>query len=400
MYVLNKVCWMGLLLIVASGCVETQTERLRDQPIAAFQAELLDEAFAFATAIPLEPHIKDRAHYQELVVDSALELDQPSRALKYAGQIPNWRRGRAYADYAFYCVGLGYTNEVASLLEKADIAARGATQDWRRERVLVRVAQTWRAMGDMEKAAQYGNSLKQTESGSAALQKSMRCTEAEFDEYSRKLDLQLDTGDLDLKDSALYAYAALYDQFYDNASRRALIEEKIESGWDKIPYFNRIDLLGSLIDSALKHDNGAEAARLAGKARGIVNSLEWPAEYHIKVLARIANLEIKCGQREAALRELLEAQEIFNAKKADIINIYRTEALLPVAEAYALAGDAANAQKIYAQAVEQAVVNTNSRPRAEDLCQILLSMATHGMQPDAVLWKRINEIKSGLGDPW
>ena len=50
--------------------------------------------------------------------------------------------------------------------------------------------------------------------------------------------------------------------------------------------------------------------------------------------------------------------------------------------------------------VEQAVVNSNSRPEAEDLCQIGLSMAQSGIEPSADLWNRMQAIKTGLGVPW
>ncbi len=400
---LNKSYWLGLLSVLACGCVENkvdQAEPLRDTPVAAYQLELLDEAFGFATAIPLEPHIKDRARYQEKSVTAALELDQPTRALKYADAIPNWRQGWAYASYALYSARHGQTNGLAVLLDKADRSARAAEQDWRRERVWVRIAQAWNAMGRADQAAAYGDALKQSESGAAELRITTLCTDDEFDDYSARLDEQLSVGDLDLKKSALYTYAALYDRFYDNQARRELIEKKIESGWAKVPYFDRVDLLKALAGTALKHGNREGAARLADQAGEIVKGAEWPAEYHVQLLAKMAKLKLDCGEPEAAAAELESAMDIFTAQKNDIINIYRTEALLPVAEAYALAGTTEQAHRVYAIAVNEAVVNSNSRPRAEDLCQILLSMATHGIEPDAELTARIHDIRNGLGDPW
>ena len=63
-------------------------------------------------------------------------------------------------------------------------------------------------------------------------------------------------------------------------------------------------------------------------------------------------------------------------------------------------GDTATALSAYKRAVEEGVENPNSRPRAEDLSATCLSMAVHGVEPDAVLWTRIRQINDGLGDPW
>jgi hypothetical protein len=62
--------------------------------------------------------------------------------------------------------------------------------------------------------------------------------------------------------------------------------------------------------------------------------------------------------------------------------------------------DPTEALAVYKQAAEAAVENPNSRPRAEDLSAICLSMAKRTVEPDAALWARIREIKSALGEPW
>jgi len=49
-------------------------DSLVDRPIAAFQRNLLDLAFATATAIPIRPHIKDRSRAQEAVVAVSLDV--------------------------------------------------------------------------------------------------------------------------------------------------------------------------------------------------------------------------------------------------------------------------------------------------------------------------------------
>jgi hypothetical protein len=402
MRLIKQTIWMCSLLALLAGCSgeDVKQARLDNKPLQLFEVELLDQAFSFATAIPLEPHIKDRARSQEKVVVAALEMDQPNRALDYARQIPNWRQGKASADYACYSIGHGVTNGLAPLLEEADRAGRSAEQDWRRERVWLRVSEAWRAMGRTDKAAAYNRSLKESEAGSASLLQSQLCNEEGFEEYASMLDNQLKVGGLDLTKSALYTYAALYDRLYGEEALRQRIEEKILAGWGELPLFDRFDLLKTLSSSASAHGDMPNASVLADRAGEIVAGAEWPAEYHVQLLATLAKLRLGCGETSAAANYLEEALSVFTDKKGEIVNIYRAEALVPVAEAFARSGDTQQALAIYALAVEEAVENPNARPRAEDLSLVSLSMAQHGIEPDAALWNHMKQIKKGLGDPW
>ncbi len=402
MRLIKTTLWMCLPVLLAGGCVEKSESpaTVADRPIAAFRTELLEAAFECATAIPLAPHVKDRARFQQQAFEVALELGQPARALAFAGQIPNWRQGLAYANYAYYCAERGVTNRVGDYLALADAAARTAEQDWRRERVAVRMAQTWELIGRNDEAAFLGKALNESERAQAELMNTRHCAEDEFDGFAAKLDGQLAIGGLDVLRGALSAYAALYERFYENAGRRAMIEEKIAGGWSKLPVIDRIDVLEKLAEVALQKEDRENAVRLVEQVAGLIAGAEWPAEYHAPLLARLATLRIECGQTETALVELRQARDVFNRGKREIIDIYRTEALIPVAEAYALAGDSTEARAIYALAVEEAVVNANARPRAEDLCQICLSMAKSQTEPTDALWTRIGRIKDELGAPW
>jgi hypothetical protein len=394
--------WMCLSVLLAGGCIEKSDSpvAVADRPIPDFQSELLDTAFELATAIPLAPHIKDRARFQEQAFDAALELDQPARALEYAGQIPNWRQGMAYANYAYYCAELGVTNRVEDYLALADKAARSAEQDWRRERVAVRMAQTWDLLGRKDKADAIGTVLKDSEFAAAELLKNQRFTEGEFDADVAKLDAQIAIGGLDVLRGALSGYTALYEQFYGDADRRVLIEEKITGGWNALPHFDRIDVLKKLAEIALQKGDRESAIRLAEEVAGLIEGSEWPAEYHVPLLAKLATLRIECGQTGTAMADLQNALDVFDGGKKEITDIYRAEALIPVAEAYARAADMAKACETYALAVEESVVNANSRPRAEDLCQVCLSMAKSRTEPTDALWTRIGRLQSELGEPW
>jgi hypothetical protein len=82
------------------------------------------------------------------------------------------------------------------------------------------------------------------------------------------------------------------------------------------------------------------------------------------------------------------------------VNIYKADTLIPLAEAYQMIAGATDSMAVYKRAVEAAVENPNSRPRAEDLSAICLSMAKRLVEPDAALWARVRELKGALGEPW
>jgi len=120
-------------------------------PIVDYQKDLLDVSFRVASKIPTHPHIKDRSRAQEAVVLACLELGLSERAISYIEQIENWRKGSCYADLAFFLVKKG---EVDSALGKLELAEKISkeTEDWRKDRILTKIAKTKAWLGDMEEA--------------------------------------------------------------------------------------------------------------------------------------------------------------------------------------------------------------------------------------------------------
>ena len=82
------------------------------------------------------------------------------------------------------------------------------------------------------------------------------------------------------------------------------------------------------------------------------------------------------------------------------IDIYRAGVLRPIAEAYHAMGERANALALYERAIDESLVNTNSRPRVEDLVATCLSLAKTNCEADAELAARLEKVYTGLGAPW
>jgi hypothetical protein len=368
-------------------------------PLAEDRAALLDLAFVTASAIPMKPHVKDRSRMQELVVTTCLELDQPERALAYAGQIEDWRRGAAIADYAFYCAQHGFRTEAAKHLEQAaEIAAM--EQDWRRDTIKVKIAQTYLWLNEPKRAAEFDAGLTDSETGKSHAARAQIIGEELFTAQVEALDVLVATEVFDQVRNALDAFAELFNHFYDDADKRSLAEQRIKRAWSMFPHLIRIELARKLADAALAHGDKAKALELVQEMQSIIGELNWKAEYRVPLLAHLARQQFLAGDEERAKTTAEQSLTAFKSGRESIVNIYRAGGLRPLAEAYVTIGDADAAHAVYAMAIEEGVVNPNSRPRAEDLCATLCSMAVQGFEPSEALWKRMRDIREGLDHPW
>ena len=372
---------------------------LTDKPLAAYQNELLDLAFKTAAAIPIKPHIKDRSLSQEKVVEASLELDQPLLALSLIENIGNWRRGAGYADLAFYCARHGYTGEVQQYLDLADQISESG-EDWRRDQIRVKIANTYTLLGQTQQADQFETGVVDSELGKVAGVKAMIAEEDSFDEQMKVLDALITPGNFDVVVNALKSCTNLFNRFYDNAERRSLVEDKIKTSWSKLPIFMRIELLTDLAGFALDHADQARALELVNEAQLFMDGAQWLPEYRIPMISKLAKLRFRAGDRQKARTDVDALLALFDSQGDKIVNIYRAGTLRPLAEAYQLMGDTAAALAVYKRALKEGVENPNSLPRAEDLSATCLSMALHGVEPDAELWTRIHKINEGLGEPW
>jgi tetratricopeptide (TPR) repeat protein len=372
---------------------------LNDKPLATFQSDLLSVAFETASAIPIDPHVKDRSRSQEAVVAACLTLDQPDRALKWIPHIDDWRQGAAYADLALYCAQHDHTEHVQEYLNRASQIAETAS-DWRRDRIRVKIAVTHAWLGDERKAAEFEAGVTESESHKVDAARAAHISTADFDNQIKVIDATVATGNFDLVRNALESSTRLFDRFYDEEDRRSAVEDKIKSSWKALPTMLRIELMMSMAGFALGHNDQAKALSLVNEAWHMMEADHWTAEDHVALMSRLARLRARTGDRETAHGEADAALSLYEAQRDNIVNIFRAESLRPLAEAYQSMGDSAAALSVYKKAIEEGVVNPNSRPRAQDLCATCCSMAVNALEPDAELWKRIHQIREGLDQPW
>ncbi len=378
-----------------------KTSVLSDKPLAGFQNELLNIAFETATSIPVKPHIKDRSKAQEAVVTVCLKLDQPKRALGFIEKIDNWRRGYCYADLAFYCAQHGdvnvqhYLNIAGEIADDANIG-----QSSRRDRIRVKIAQTHALLGHTQEANEFETGVVDSESGKVAGARAMMSDNGAFNEQMKMLDTLVASGIFDTVKNSLESATELFNRFYEDTEKRTLVEDKIKSSWDLLPIFIRIDLLSAMAGFAADHGDKGKTLELVNEAQVLLDSLQWPPENQITIMAKLVKLRCRADDVEKARVCADAALALFKDSRDSIINLHRAGVLCPLAEGYQLMGDKDAALSVYKQAVEEGVVNINSRPRAENLSATCCSMALYAFEPDDGLWKQIHQIREALGDPW
>jgi tetratricopeptide (TPR) repeat protein len=382
----------------------TQPAAIADAALEPWRAELLELAFEAASSMPQNPHVKNRARAQAEIVTACFKLEQPRRALAYAQQIENWRRGTGHAEFAVYCAERGASAEARQHIDTALAVARASehetAQAWRADEILARVAQAELLLGRGAEAERLSQVIEGPEAGLVAEARARTMDAARYDEVLRALEAPIASGQLEQVQAALGTYAELYDRFYADAERRGALESRIKASWNGLPLLVRFQVLVRLTESALVHGDTERALALVADNEALVAGAPWQAEDHVALLAELAALRHRAGDPEGARAQAERARAMFDDQRLRIVDVFRGVALRPLAEAYHVLGEREAALATYRRALEEAVVNPNSRPRTDDLVATACSLALAGLEPDPELWRQLREVRAGLGEPW
>jgi tetratricopeptide (TPR) repeat protein len=379
---------------------KTVSTSLVDQPLADYQQQLLDVAFRAASAMPLKIHIKNRSRAQEKVIGACLKMDQPRRALEYIQDVKNWRKGVGYADLAYYCVQheLG-VEEVPGFLEQAELISTVA-EGWRSGAIRIKIARTHSWMGQPEEAKKFQTGVEVVDASKMHRERAMQCTPEEAKQQLDVLREVVKSEHFEVTCNGLMSYTELFDRFYETPAIREQAEKDIRDSWSKVTVAVRIQLLTKMAEGAIAHEDRPQAMVYVGEIQEIIDHDQSSHRFHIPFVAAQAELRYRAGDRERARADLDAAYQLVLDEMDKIINIDRAGILRSIAQAYQNMGSTPVALEVYREAIEQGVVNINSRPRATDLSETCCSMAIHGVQPDAALWARIHQIHDELGPPW
>lgn len=383
-----------------------------DAEVAPFQRELLKLAFEAASKFPKFPHSKNRGRAQEVVLVGCFELGLPLLALRFAPDAEGYRRGMAYADFAYYSIQQGVTKDVRSYLELAtkvadEEAAVPNMQQWRVDKIRLKVARALAALGELDEASKVADKIGASSRGAVdsnwAVTVSSRVAGMTLEQAQRDLRSITDTfssQSLGEQYSSLMVLSGLHGRFFADEELRKELEERLLLRFFKLPANLRLDAIAPLVGHYLAEEDVDGARDIIVKMSEIVSEARWRLEDKLPELARIAELHIDTGDTDRARQELEQALAMFHEGRDDIVGIYRCEALRPIAIGFHQLGDAEQADGLLALAIEEGMQNPNSRPRCDDLVETCVAMARRRVEPSAELMARLREICDGLNAPW
>ena len=370
----------------------------RDADLEAFRVELLDLAGQAALTLPIRPHIKNRSRELAAVAEACFDLDRPQQGLAFLEQIPNWRRGEGYAAYALYCARSGHPAQAQRFLAKAQEIADWPEdvigQSWRRDRILVQIAQAQVALGEGESAAVTEASVEEpSETGKVD---AIRASDgqADFEQLVSEVERVLGSQNFDLMRNALVVCANLYARDYADVERRDRVEKLIKDNWTTLPLDIRIDLMLQLVGFALDHEDQPKAIELMDEVYGMVMQYRLTPDYQVRYLSELAGLRHEVGQSEQAVQAARAARIYYDENRDGVMNIDRAQTLRPLAAAYHRMGKTEQALATFKLVVHEGYENPNVRPRAEDLSATCRTMALVGFEPDEELWDLMRHIQA------
>lgn len=391
--------------VTAGAPALAAAQPLTNQSLDPEARSLLQLAFAASSKMPLNPHLKNRARGQEQAVQAAIQLGQHAIAFEFAEQIPNWRRGTSYADLALSLLELDPEVDAEWLLQRADqVAAEPAAevvdQDWRRDRIRSKIAAVYVHQQEMDRAQSFARGVSPSETAYFEAARAKQLSAEEFDQQLEAVPALMGAANFEQARSTLANLALLHDAFYADPVRRARVHASIEQNWLSVPMLIRIQIVVSMAESAVRHQDQVGAMLLLDQAKALINGFEWTPDLYIQLYAQVAKVRGQAGVGEQACGELNAAMSLYESERSRIVDIDRAGVLRRVAEAYFAAGDVDAAETSYARAVEESFVNPNGRPRALDLTANCVSMALSGFMPSEDLRTRMQAQFKSLGEPW
>ncbi len=371
-----------------------------DQPVEEYRAELLDLAFNSASAFPLVPHIKNRSRAQEVVVIAALALGQPVRTTGYVRQIVDWRRGLGYAYLANHAARLGAIQEARAFLRSAELVATARDlEEHRANMVLQSLVDTYATLGDTDKANQVQAQMHDLTPLRAAAMQALRDPSASHEDKMMGLGALLESKNYDSMVFAFERYPELLAVKIKEVEAWPRLLSGMVEGIGSMPIFFQIDQLLKLADLLSSHDQHDQALELVNRAQRLFESAAWELDEWGLRVGQLATSRYLAGDREKALADLQAALTRYVAEMETIFDYERAKSLRSMAEAYARMGQREPALKVYRLAMDQGSLNPNLRPRINDLTALCVSMAVHGIEPDAPLWAQIRKLHAGLHQP-
>ncbi len=384
----------------------------------ASEEQVLQNAFDGASKMPLNPHVKNRSRAQLQLVNAALAVKRADLARSYADEIVNWQKLVAYAQIAECWIdnreavkaeGLVSEIEKFCLLAKEyhseDLLVKPADPlleslaDWRLEKVHALLIGLKYKLGKTVSEKDFGLT---DEIGLAQIQSAQvsACADQPFEQTFKELSFLALNPNIEIAKIGLFELSDLFDSHYSNKEQQEKILHVVDTAITNLPVVWRFDVKIKFADTHIENEQYSSALEILNELNAMVDSIDLQPRFLIPYKTALAERFFKAGQQETARAAVLEMENLYDEKRDFIVNIDRAALLCRLAESRLALGDKQEADALWIRAVKEGVINPNSRPRVDALCEISSSIVAHNAAPSEDLIFQLNKMNSDLGRPW
>lgn len=351
--------------------------------------ELLDLAYSSASTFPLVPHIKNRAQAQFWVAEAAVELGDLDRAAAISKDIPNFRRGVAFALLSHALLMQGHEQQSQVHFENARLsAAMSGLDDWERGFILAGLARVHMSRGETNDAMRLLDHEQVKRSGATELiGLTIAAQVTDVKQQLKLIESQVEDGDFSSVQIAIWTYAGLMKMYHEDEKRFAELFKDLNWAGQPVPGHVRMPAMMHVAEYVIGHGTPAQAAPLLEGLDRIILDSGLPPIYRIPARAEVVKLRFLAGDTEAADKDLASILKDYEASRQILRDYQIAQVILPIAEIYAVMGDREKSLDYYRQTIEAGVINPNIRPQLSDFTRACVSMALHGVEPDDSMWQ-------------
>lgn len=386
--------WLALAALGAV-CFDVSAAPQRPKPS---RNEALETAMRFASAITADP--KDMSGAQADVVQEYISLGQLDRAMELADKVTLWKKGVVLADLANALVQAGRKEDAKLTLDRA-LEFRSTVEGWQGPRIDAHIAQVYASMGETDKARQISRRLadadRQYQGRDVATVASGLAAQGEFDNALGEIGkLEDDNPDLE---QAWWRTAALIGlSRRTSAPRDKRIEavDKARRSATDIDGWKQVEALTSVADIYRELELKDRAIETLGAAQQRVTSLPDTETAKPALLANLARGFSRLNDTDRAVQLLVQAEALVPGA----MDLSRAAIYANIGSSWQQLGRAAEALRLYDQALDAAETMVNARPRALSIVQVCRSLGRSGLEMSPALRTRLEKLYSGLKAPW
>lgn len=384
------------------------------------QRFLIVNTFDAINKMPTVPHERTRNRELAKMVDTLIESKEYELAEQFIEKIENWRKQQKQVQLATAYFKEGIVQKAEILIQQVEAIAYKITSlksaepqlsdaervfleqydDFRVDRIKVALSAYYLEKGEKVKSEDWSKNVLPTEQADFIKLKAFALVGEDY-EAAIIINDMLATGEtFEGKCAAIDGYVALYSYYYDDEAKRTELAEKILRYTKTLPIMYRVEWLHKMAVSAHDFNDTINAERFFNEAAALISTVSLGHRMYFPLKSSNIITAFTIGKEEAAAVQAVDLRNKYNEIKTSIFNIYRADLLIACAEAFMAVGNEDASYTAYLDAIDQAGVNPNSRPRVEDLTIIVQSLIRNDVVLSEEIKTKLVSLSDSVDTPW